>query len=54
MGLNKPFVPFNKEYPGYESVFDLERDIAEWLNYESNLPSEFNGTLKVSITYEED
>lgn len=46
------FRPFDKEYSGFESVFDLERDVSEWLEFESGLPSEFNGTLRVKITYE--
>jgi len=52
--MNKEFVPFKKEYGGFESVYDLERDIGEWLEFESNLPAEFTGTLKVSITYEKE
>lgn len=44
---------FEKEYPGYESVFDLERDISEWVSGVELMSKEFTGTIKVVITYEE-
>lgn len=50
--MDKKFKPFEKKYGGFESIFDLERDISEWLEHDSNLPGEFTGTLKVKITYE--
>lgn len=44
---------FNKTYHGFEDVVDLERDISEmW--YDSGLPGEFQGKVKVTVEYEGD
>lgn len=50
-------VIFDKEYVGFEDVYDLERDISEVLDPRHNalakiVPSEFMGTMRVTITYE--
>lgn len=55
-------VIFKKDYSGFESIYDLSRDINEmWeksYDEEKNkvldsIPGEFQGTVKVLITYEE-
>jgi hypothetical protein len=48
-------VIWEKEYHGFEAVFDLDRDISEfWDDVEDEIPPEFQGTLKVTISYEEE
>ena len=43
---------FEKEYHGFESVYDLDRDISEIWEYElKDVPGEFQGMLKVTIEY---
>lgn len=51
--MKKKIKPFNKDYPGFESAFDIERDIMEWLEDTGLWSSEFTGTVKVSLSYEE-
>lgn len=46
------FKPFSKDYHGFEDINDLERDISEYISDDSGLSGEFQGTLKVRITYE--
>lgn len=40
---------FEREYTS-ESIFDLDRDVSEILEY-SDIPDEFEGLIKVTITY---
>lgn len=47
---------WSKDYHGFESLYDLERDISECLDKDFNpqaklLPSEFNGIVRVVIEY---
>jgi hypothetical protein len=49
---------FEKEYNGFEDIYDLERDVMEALDSRFNekakvIPAEFQGTIKVVMTYEE-
>ena len=49
---------FEKEYNGFEDIYDLERDIMEALDPSfnekaKNIPDEFQGTIKVIMKYEE-
>jgi hypothetical protein len=44
---------FLKTYHGFEAASDIERDVLECLE-SSDLPGEFQGKLKVTITYEND
>lgn len=50
----KKIVLLDKIYCGFESVSDLERDVSEMWNDATDVPAEFQGTIKVLITYEED
>jgi hypothetical protein len=48
---------FEKNYEGFESLSDIERDISECFDERFNeqmkfIPAEFQGTLTVTITYE--
>lgn len=50
---------FEKNYEGFESLFDIDRDISECFdeNFNPNMvgiSGEFQGTMKVLITYIED
>jgi len=48
-------VIFEKEYYGFESTYDLERDISEaFESLEDDVSDEFTGTIKVVMTYEEE
>jgi hypothetical protein len=52
-------VIWEKDYGGFESLYDLERDISEAFDSRFNpnmneIDSEFQGTMKVVITYEPD
>jgi len=47
---------FNKDYHGFEDIYDLERDISEAFDVKfnpemKNIPSEFMGTVRVTIEY---
>jgi len=49
---------FEKEYYGFESLYDLGRDVEECFLPDFNdaasaIPGEFQGTIKVTITYQE-
>jgi len=51
-------VIFEKEYSGYESISDLERDMIECFDPKYNkearhIPGEFEGNVRVKVTYEE-
>jgi len=51
-------VIFEKEYHGFEDIYDMSRDVMEAFDADFNdevkdLPGEFQGTVKVTITYEE-
>lgn len=53
----KKKVIFEKTYHGFEAVCDIDRDITEALDPGFNenmkqIPGEFQGRLKVLITYE--
>jgi len=55
--MNK--VVFEKTYDGFESLSDIGRDIGEVFDERfnpmmSDIPGEFQGRMKVVITYEED
>ena len=47
-------VIFQKEYFGFEDLSDLERDIYEMWDDNEDIPSEFEGTVKVTIEYIDD
>lgn len=42
----------DKKYEGFESIYDLERDIQEAIE-EAPIRGEFQGRIKVLITYDE-
>lgn len=45
---------FEKEYYGFESLYDMERDVSEAIEYSDvKIPGEFQGTIKVTITYDD-
>ena len=44
---------FNQGYPGYESLFDASRDVAEHLEELEETLGLFTGTVRITITYEE-
>lgn len=46
-------IVFLKDYKGFESLQDFERDIAEAFQ-EAEIPSGFQGTVTVSIVYTDD
>jgi len=48
-------VILEKEYYGFEDASDLERDVVEAIDgLEEDISSEFTGTIKVVMTYEEE
>lgn len=49
--MKEPKVLLEKEYCGFESASDIERDVSEAIE---KLTGEFSGTIKVVVTYEED
>lgn len=46
-------IVLNKTYDGFESIYDLERDISEAIA-EAPIHGEFQGRIKVLITYDEE
>ncbi len=45
---------FEKEYYGFESIYDLERDVSEAIEYSDvDIPAEFQGTIKVTMVYDD-
>jgi len=44
---------FEKIYYGFEDIYDMERDISEMWDDNPDIPGEFQGKVKVLITYEE-
>ena len=42
---------FEKQYNGFESSFDIERDVYEAINENEEIPKEFLGTIKITIEY---
>lgn len=49
---------FDETFDGFESLFDLERSISEAVDPQYNpkmegIPAEFQGKMRVVITYEE-
>ena len=49
---------FNKDYEGFESLYDIQRDVIECFDPAFNeeakdIPGEFQGTVNVTITYED-
>lgn len=49
-------VIFQKKYVGFESLYDIERDISEAFDTDFNpaakdIPGEFQGTIQVTMTY---
>lgn len=47
----KPVVVFDKKYEGFESLYDIERDICEAIDANPILEGEFQGTVQVIIVY---
>lgn len=48
--MSKNIILFKKEYRGFESVADIERDISEmWEG--ADIPAEFEGALIVTVEY---
>jgi hypothetical protein len=49
----KHTIIFNKKYVGFESLYDMERDICEAIDSDNNsvLIGEYQGTVHVLITY---
>lgn len=52
----RPKVIFTKDYEGFESLYDLGRDVCEAVDAVYNpqatvLEDEFQGTVRVTITY---
>lgn len=48
---------FEKKYCGFESLYDLERDVQECFDPAFNkeaadIPGEFSGTVTITINYE--
>lgn len=53
------FTIFDKTYEGFEDIYDMSRDVHEAFNSRFNpiaerIPSEFQGRVRVTITYESD
>jgi hypothetical protein len=46
-------VLLEKTYHGFEDAGDIERDVSEMWWKHDEIPAEFQGTVKVTITYEE-
>lgn len=46
-------ITFTREYHGFESAADIERDVSELFDNPgfAQIPGEFQGTIKVVITY---
>lgn len=44
-------VILRREYGGFESIADLDRDVYEAIEG-ADIPGEFQGTMTVTITYE--
>ena len=44
---------FEKDYHGFEDMFDLDRDMSEILQFENQkkIPAEFTGTMRVLVEY---
>jgi hypothetical protein len=49
----KKIIILDKKYGGFESWSDIDRDIQEMWD-ESVVPPEGNGTIHVTVTYEEE
>ena len=50
---------FNKEYNGFEDTYDIDRDLHEMWDSDFNelvkdIPDEFQGTVEITVTYEEE
>lgn len=55
--MTEKIVLLEKTYHGFEDVYDLGRDMAELWEESMNpmaarLPGEFQGTIRVTVTYE--
>jgi len=54
---NKPVVIFDKKYEGFESLYDLDRDVCEAVDADFNplakkhLAGEYEGTVQVIMVY---
>ena len=50
--MNKRII-FEKEYCGFEDVYDIDRDISEmWDDPKAKgIPGEFQGVIKVTVEY---
>jgi hypothetical protein len=53
---NKPVIIFDKKYEGFESLYDLDRDICEAVDPDFNplakmLAGEYEGTVQVIMVY---
>lgn len=53
----KPVVIFDKNYEGFEALYDMDRDVCEAVDADCNpkakkvLRGEYEGTVRVTITY---
>lgn len=45
-------VIYEREYFGWEDLQDFDRDMSEAIE-DADLPNDFEGAIKVTITYEE-
>lgn len=57
--MSESVLIFEKDYEGFESCYDLQRDMIEAFDPRfndgaKNLSPEFNGTLTVKMTYKEE
>ena len=50
---NPGVILFEKDYHGFEDMFDLDRDMSEILQFENQkkIPSEFTGIMRVLVEY---
>jgi len=50
---NEAVILFEKDYHGFEDMFDLDRDMSEILSFgnENKIPSEFTGIVRVLVEY---
>lgn len=50
----EPRVLLQKTYYGFESAFDIERDVTEAIEEISDKEPEFSGDITITITYKEE
>jgi hypothetical protein len=49
--MPKEIVILNKEYCGFESCSDIERDISEMFDGVKGIPAEFQGKVVLKVVY---